>query len=85
MRFRGTYRSFGQHLGAWTFRRVAMPPLWSGCQDANLDIHRRNKPCFTVLFAYVVDVSGRAWKKGLVPQRGFEPLTHALRMRCSTN
>jgi hypothetical protein len=21
----------------------------------------------------------------LVPQRGFEPLTHALRMRCSTN
>jgi integrase len=22
---------------------------------------------------------------GLVPQRGFEPLTHALRMRCSTN
>jgi hypothetical protein len=31
---------------------------------------------------------GRIWtflEVVLVPQRGFEPLTHALRMRCSTN
>jgi hypothetical protein len=32
-----------------------------------------------------MDILGRSWKWGLVPQRGFEPLTHALRMRCSTN
>jgi hypothetical protein len=34
--------------------------------------------------AKVTDLPGiNRW--GLVPQRGFEPLTHALRMRCSTN
>jgi hypothetical protein len=33
-------------------------------------------------------LGGRIWtflEERLVPQRGFEPLTHALRMRCSTN
>jgi hypothetical protein len=30
--------------------------------------------------SYVIDFADF-----LVPQRGFEPLTHALRMRCSTN
>jgi integrase len=29
--------------------------------------------------------TGSEMVAGLVPQRGFEPLTHALRMRCSTN
>ncbi len=46
-----------------------MPPLRSGCQDANLDIIGRNKPCFIVFSL----IRGRIWtflEVVLVPQRG---------------
>jgi hypothetical protein len=62
-----------------------MPPLFTRCQEGfSAKIFASNAMIYSV-FACSVDVSGRSRKWGLVPQRGFEPLTHALRMRCSTN
>jgi Transposase len=48
-------------------------------QGAKGDAKMRNRSQQSVA-PYTLDFS-----MFLVPQRGFEPLTHALRMRCSTN